>query len=74
MTGPLPYLIGIYAPSIAEAVERINELHMGDHVVQFVPDTAVNPRGIWIILRVTGDQSARLRERGAAARPRWTFL
>jgi hypothetical protein len=67
-----PYIIGIWQGSLIDAANFINKFYLGDNVIQFIPDT--NPRGYWLMLRVTGDQGNQLREIGARATPRWSFL
>lgn len=67
-----PYIIGIWHGSLIGAATFINKFNLGDQVIQFIPTT--NPRGYWLMLRVTGDQQNHLREVGSREKPRWSFL
>lgn len=67
-----PFIIGIWQSSLIDACQFINTFCLGNNVIQFIPES--NPRGYWLMLRVTGDQASNLRETGMKATPRWSFL
>lgn len=68
---PLPFVVGIWSPTMRDAVKFVSDLYLGDSLVQVAPN---GPNGFWILLRVTGDQERSLREMGRRATPRWSFL
>lgn len=68
-----PYLIGVWQPSIKEAAAFVDQHMLGRDVVQFVQDVD-NKWSYWVMLSVTGDQKAAIREVGAKLTPRLTVI
>lgn len=53
-----PYCIGVFLKSLPDATRFISDHYLGDNVIQFIPEDA----GVWVMLRVTGDQSTAIIE------------
>lgn len=53
-----PYTISVWKPCLIDVHQFLNVHALGDQLVQIIPDE--NPRGFWIVLRVTGDQMTAL--------------
>lgn len=71
--GPAPYVTGIWQPSLKAAVALASKHYLGDSVIQFAAEER-GQAGCWLMLRVTGDVDAQLREMGKRMTPRWSFL
>ncbi len=66
-----PYLIGVWCPGINEAAAFVDSHMLGRDVIQFVPD---GKWAYWVMLSVTGDQKAAIKEAGEKLRPRMTVI
>lgn len=67
-----PYVISIWFGSLVDATAMINEWRFADHVIQFIETP--QPKGYWLMLRVTGDQRKALIDHGSVQRPRWSIV
>jgi hypothetical protein len=68
-----PYMIGVWQPSLKAAAEFVDTNMLGRDVVQFVQDNE-NKWAYWVMLAVTGDQRASIKEFGAKLKPRMTVI
>lgn len=72
MTDPRFEVLGIWKGSLIDCATWISEQGAGEDVIQFIPTE--NPRGFWIMLRVTPQFGRALRKIGAQQTPKWNFL
>lgn len=66
-----PYCIAVWQGSIKDAVAFIDNHMLGDNVIQLVPDTEMK-FAYWVMLRVTGDQKAVIKD--LQARLKYTVI
>lgn len=66
-----PYCIAVWQGSIKDAVAFVDKHMLGDNVIQIVPDTEMK-FAYWVMLRVTGDQKAVIKD--LQARLKYTVI
>ena len=53
-----PYCMGVWMRSLSDASRFVSDHYLGDNVIQFIPEG----KGVWVMLRVTGDQHKAITE------------